>query len=218
MLATLTLSTVLFAGQSADKVNFAHRYAKGETLEYTFQVKGDADNGPMEINSAFTVKVGEKAEKGTDVTVVPKMLKMSMDGNEMDQGSSLGETKYTLDAFGLPDNVSMEGASGILMIPFVISYLPNKELASGETFDVKWDKEGAFVKGSGKYDGEGKVGEKTYPKLSMKTTFKPTGGNDPHEAQMTYDVYFDKESGHVSMVKGKVDVEAQHFDFTLTRK
>ena len=218
MLATLTLTSALLASQAADKVNFAHRFTKGESLDYTFQVKGDADNGPMEINAAFTVTVGEKVTKGTNVTVTPKSLKMSMDGNEMDQGSSIGDTKYTLDPFGVPDVLTMEGASGILMIPFILSYLPNKELASGDAFDIKWENEGAYIKGSGKFDGEGKVGEKSLPKLSMKTSFKPSGSGDPHEAQMTYDVFFDKDSGHVSMVKGKVDVDAQHFDFTLTRK
>lgn len=216
MLATFALlgSLLTFPVQDTNKVNFAHNFAKGQTLAYELKFDGHGVQGDMEIDAAFSILFGDKADKGTNVTITPKSIKMKGGGQDIDQPSN-GDTKYILDEHGMPNTVSMDGSEGIIVIPLVLSYLPNKELAVGETFDIDWKKDTTSFKGTGKYEGTDKVDEKSFPKITIKAKLNPGGQGD---GDIEYAVYFDKEAGHIALLKGKVQVENQEFNFVLTKK
>jgi len=216
MLATFALLGTLLTApvQDKDKVNFAHNFTKGQTVAYELNFKGKTDGGDMEVNAAFTISFGDKVVKGTDVTVSPKSMKMTRDGQDAGGGGT-GDVKFVLDEHGMPDSVSMEGDSGMLVIPLVLSYLPNKELAVGDTFDINYDKNSTSFKGTGKYEGMEKVNDKSLPKISVKAKLNPGGGG---EGDLDYVFFFDKDSGHIALLKGKAAVDNQEFNFVLTKK
>lgn len=216
MLATFALLGTLLTipVQDSEKVNFAHNFTKGQTVAYDLNFKGNGGQGEMEINAAFSILFGDKADKGTNITLSPKSMKMKAGGQDIDQPGA-GETKYILDEHGMPDTISMEGMEGIFVIPLVLSYLPNKELAVGDSFDIDWKKDTTTFKGTGKYEGTDKFNDKTFPKISIKAKLNPGGQGD---GDIDYTILFDKDAGHVVMLKGKVDVDSQEFNFVLTRK
>ena len=216
MLATFAILGTLLTTpiQDKDKVNFAHNFTKGQTVAYVLNFKGKGDGGDMEVNADFTILFGDKADKGTSVTVSPKSMKMTHDGQDAG-GSGSGDMKFILDEHGMPDSVSMQGDSGMLVIPLVLSYLPNKELAIGDTFDINYDKDQTTFKGTGKFEGTEKINDKTLPKISIKAKLNPGGGG---EGDLDYVIYFDKDSGHIALLKGKAAVDNQEFNFVLTKK
>lgn len=216
MLGTFALLGTLLTipAQDKDKVNFAHNFTKDQTVAYELNFKGGGGGSDREMNVAFTILFGEKEAKGTSVTVSPKSVKMTQDGETRDQ-SGVGDMKFILDEHGMPDSISMNGDSVMLVIPLVLSYLPNKELAVGDTFDINYDQSGTTFKGTGKYDGIDKANDKSLPKLTIKAALNPGGEG---EGQLEYAIFFDKESGHIALLKGKADVETQQFNFVLTKK
>lgn len=214
MLATLALFGTLLT-TPVEKVNFAHNFAKGQSLAYDMNFTGSEGGGEIEIKAAFTVDYGDRTDKGTNVVLKPKSLKMSANGNEMDQSDGLGDLNFCLNANGMPDDLKMDGPTGMLAIPFVLSYLPNKELEVGDTFDINYSTGNISYKGAGKFEGMEKIGEKTLPKLTIKATLKP---GDQGEGELTYTVYFDPQSGHVDTIKGGALVENNEFKFTVSKK
>ena len=215
MLGTFALLTTLMTSPAQDKVNFTRVFTAGQKLTYNFDLKGGTDQGDMQIEAGFEVLVGDKAEKGTNVTLTPKKVSMNMNGQVMDQTGDSSTMKFILDEFGMPDTINMSGSTAVLTLPFLITYLPNKELEVGDTFTIDWKGGDVTYKGTGKFEGMETLEGKAWPKLSVKAVLHP---GDDHDGELTYNVYFDKETGLVNLVKGAASVEAQEFKFTLTKK
>lgn len=215
MIGTLALVGALLTSPTMDKVKFNHTYTAGQKETYTFDLKGDTSQGEMAFETGFDVVFSDKSEKGTPVAVKATKLNMNMGGQVMDRSSDTPELKFVLDEFGMPDSFNMEGEQAILTLPFLITYLPNKELEVGEEFKIDWKAGDITYKGSGKFEGTETVDGKTWPKLAVKAVLHP--GED-HDGELTYSVYFDKDNGKVMLVKGAANIESEEFKFTLTKK
>jgi|GEM_PF-5320921 len=215
MIATIALLGTLLTTPHMEKVNFAHNFAQGQTALYDLKITGTGGGGDIEMNAAFTLLMGEKTTSGTNVTVKPTAMKMSMNGNDVDQSDEVSEFKYVLDEHGMPETINMTGREMVIIIPLVLCYLPNKELDVGDSFDVDFEKGDATVKGTGKFEGMEKVGEKSLPKLSIKSLLHAGQGND---SELTYTSVFDPATGRIALIKGTAVVGNQEFNFELTKK
>lgn len=215
MLGTFLLLGTLLTTPIEDKVNFTRVFTSGQKAEFSFDLKGSGDQGEIAFETGFEILTGDKADKVTNVTLTPKKLVMNMGGQIMDQSSEVAALNFKLDEFGMPDTFNMSGNTAILTLPLLITYLPNKELEVGETFNIDWKSGNVTYKGTGKFEGMETIDGKSWPKLAVKAVLHP--GED-HDGELTYSVYFDKESGSVNLVKGGASVESQEFKFTLTKK
>ena len=215
MIGTIALLGTLLTTTHQDKINFAHVFTAGQTVAYDFNLKGGGDQGEMEVNASLSILIGDKADKGTNVTLTPKSMKMSVNGQEMDRGSGAGDTKFTLDEHGMPDTMSMNGDSAILTLPLILTYLPNKELEVGESFDINVKNGDTTYKGTGKFEKMETGGEKPLPQLSVKAVL---GTGDGHDGNLDYTVSFDQSTGRIVLIKGTAILENQEFKFTLTKK
>ena len=214
MLATFALIGALFTAPLSEKVNFAHTLTAGKSLNYSFEFNGETPQGEMKVEALYTILVGDKATKGTNITFTPSSVKMNFSGQEMDQTAAIGESKYVLDEHGTPDTLTMDGMSAITTIPLLITYLPNKELEIGDTYPIDVKVGQVTFKGTGKYEGDETTEGKATSKLSVKATL---GTGDGQDGSLDYTMFFDKESGTVTLLKGKASMESQEFTISLKK-
>lgn len=211
MIGKLALLCALMTAASADKVNFVHTFTKGDSIPYELEVKGGES---MEMSTSVNLVIGEKDSKGTNVTVVPKSMKMQVSGQDIDQPEAK-ETKFLIDANGMPDKIDMHESGGFLTIPLILTYLPSKELEVGESFNIDFKAGEATYKGTGKFEGVETVGEMSVAKLSVKSVLHVGEGPD---GSLDFTVNYDPTAGRVLLAKGQIDMQDQKFSFTLTKK
>lgn len=212
MLATLSIIGTLLTSLPLEKVNFAHIFEPEKTISYTLNVTGNQGGQEMKIASSVDLLIGSKTEKGTNVTLSPKTLTINAGGNEMDQTSSLSDSKILLDANGIPDNLELNGTNTFVSVMLILTYLPNKELEVGDTYEFSFKRGSVAVKGSGKFEGTEKLNDVEMQKLKVTSTVTPESGGD---GELTYTVLFDKSKGRVVEVTGRANVEGEELDISL---
>ena len=215
MIAALSLIGTLLVTPQIEKVKFSHIFESGKTISYELNVTGDQGGQSMVIDVAVDLIIGEKSEKGMGATISPKTLKISAAGNDMDQSSALSDMKTVLDENGVPQELELNGVSTFTSVMFILTYLPNKELEVGDSFDFKFTKGSVSVKGTGKFEGVEKLNEIEMQKLKISSTVTPESGG---EGELTYSVLFDKAQGRVMLVTGKAVVEGQEMNILLKKK
>src|SRR5262245_39364199 len=135
MLKSAALLLGLSLGSASDKVDFTPNQSAGTSVSYALSLKVEGDE---EIVASTTLKwtYGDKSEKGVKTAV--RVEKQSVGVNGSDIGEQIGDRDFVLDASGMPDEFSMGGPEALLVIAHVCTYLPAKQLDTGESFDIDW--------------------------------------------------------------------------------
>lgn len=214
MIATLALATALAQQPAAQSTNFAPRFAKGETTSYVAKVTGSDGGNEVMFHVEFDLTVTDDAKEGkTPCRVKYTKVVANFGGNEDDQ--TIDDAEVTLNKFGVPTSMEMEGPSSIGLVSLVMQYLPSKEMKVGDTYFGDLDLGGAKVTLSGSYAGEETLEGTKYAVLKSKSTLTPTG-----EEAATLDTksYFDAATGKVVRTESTIMTPDGEFKLTVTAK
>ncbi len=214
MIGTFTLIAALLIPSTQEKVNFSPRFETGRSSTYTFEFGGKTNQGDVLAKAEILITFGDKKDTKTSAVVTTKSMSMTMNGQE--QSSSLpGDLSVTLDEHGVPESASLQGSGGMVLIPMVFAYLPNKELAPGDTFDIAWKTESLSYKGLGTFEGLEDLSGKKLPKLKVKSRLEPSEGD---AGDLDLHIWYDPQLGQVAKLEGTAKVGNDSFNFTYTRK
>ncbi len=216
MLATLTLAAMMAQqpAATAQATDFTHKFTKDETMAYAVKVSGSDNGTDVVFDLEFEVTATGEAKDGkTPCHIKFQRVVASFGGSE--QPMDMAELDVTLDKFGAPTSMDMEGASGVAYVALVLQYLPNKSLAVGEGFKAELDLGGAKVAHEGTYSGDEELAGKKYSVIKSKSTLTPTG-QEP--GNLTSKSFFDSTTGKVVRIDSTIATPDGEFKLTVTAK
>lgn len=205
-LTTLLIATLL-AAQSPAKL--AHTYAKDTKATYSIEVKVPDGDGVITSDVTFTSLDAE----GNHKVSAPK-VSVSMGGSE--QTAELNIEKIKFDANGLVEQLEFSETGVALILPTVLSYLPNSSVEKNKSFEVKEKRESYTLEGSGKVIEYKEKEGKSQVVIEYKISLTP-GGAEP--GQLTFKSTFDVATGQLLLSEGTVEIGSQSpAPFTVKKK
>ncbi len=216
MLATLTLAAMI--GQqptaAAQAINFTYKFIKDETMAYAVKVSGSDNGSDVVFDLEFEVTTTGEAKDGkTPCHIKFQKVVASFAGTE--QPMEMAELDVTLDKFGAPTAMNMEGAGAVAYVALVLQYLPNKSLAVGESFKADLDLGGAMIAHEGTYSGDEELEGKKYSVIKSKSTLTPTG-QEP--GNLTSKSFFDAVTGKVVRIDSTIATPDGEFKLSVVAK
>jgi hypothetical protein len=213
MTATIIASLVLIVPVQ-DTYDLSHKWAKGDSVTYLLDVKGDAEGQQMTARAKMSLAFGDAADKGTAALLTPLEMAFAMGGQEMDQMSSVSASNVVVDKHGMATDLAFNGSSGFFLLTMVATYLPAQPLGVGGTWDIDWTGSGVKMTGKGELAGiEERDGAKVC-KLVTKAQLVPTG-QEPGDLTVT--TWYDPAKRTVIGSEGTVAVTGVNLTFTVKR-
>ncbi len=214
MLATLTLAALMAQQPSAQTTNFAPKFTKDETMAYAVKVTG-ADNGTevvFDVQFELTT-TGEPKDGKTPCHI--RFLKMLANFGGNEENMDLIEMDVTLDKFGSPTEMTMDGLLAVPYVALLTQYLPNKSMKAGDTYKADMDLGAAKIAMEGSYTGEEELEGKKYSVLTVKTILTPSGQD---HGTLSTKSYYDASLGKVVKTESTIATPDGEFKLSVVAK
>ena len=204
----LTMAPAIVLPDTLEKVHLAKVYKVGDIDTYKISFSMGKEGGSeFALAAELTNKVTKVRDIGAEVE--QKVAKFALTQGGGDSGAPApGIRLQDFDKFGMPTAVSVQNGDVVYIFGAFPGYLPNADVAIGDSFDIKW----AAADKSFKLEGTGKLvevltmdGEKV-AKIEGKVMGTPEGESP---GQVSYTSYVNLETGKLIKAEGKLSLEDQ---------
>ena len=210
MLTALVLMAAMAAPSTAAPVNFVHGYKEGDKL--TYELAFGSEEIGMEMNITFDLTVGATNDGKTDITIEVTEYDTSAFGNAEEAERSVD---LVLDVNGAPVMDDVEGNNMMLYIALLTTYLPNKSLDEGGTFEFKRSNDEFEMTSQGKFSGMEEVDGTNYALLESEATAIPS---DDDEATLVIKTYYNPANMRVERTSAEINTPNGVFSVSLKMK
>lgn len=215
MLSTLILTTVAAQSAVAKATTFEHLFTKDQRTTYAVDISGSEEGNDINFKVEFDLTPKSDTKEGkTDVAIKVLRASASFGGQEMPM-DGLADTQVTLDKFGAPTVVSMNGMEGVLYVTLLTQYLPAKSLKVGESFKADLTVTGGKYSTEGTYAGDEALDGKTYAVIKSKSTFTPDG---QEEGTLGTKSFFDPVARRIVRTESTIMTPDGEFKMVITTK
>lgn len=206
VIQVLSASALLLSGTSGEKVAFKRTYTANETATYSMSLKGEAQGFEILGEAEIEYKVTEVSEGIAKVARNPLKFSVQIDGEVM-PGMDISPDSCKMDAFGMPDSLSSEGAEWAYTIVAFAGFVANQEVETAQDFKVNWKGKdnGSTVTGTGKLIAVEELEGRKVAKVKYELEVVPNGEEVPGLA--TFESTYDLGTGQLVRSKGSLSIE-----------
>ncbi len=209
MLTTLVLAATMGAPATVAPVNFVHSYKEKDKL--TYEMKLINEEMDMQADVVFDLTVGATKDDKTNVTI--QFTKADMGG--FGPTNDMSPIELVLDKNGFPLLNQVQPDNMPLALTLTTTYLPNKKLDVGESFEFERDNHGAPFTCKGKFAGMVDIDGTSYALLESEATIMP---GDDHDATLVTKTYYNPATKRVERTSAVLTTPGIAFKMLLTLK
>lgn len=201
-----SVSALLLSGAHSEKVALKRTYSANETTTYSMSLKGEAQGFEILGEAEIEYKVTEVSEGIAKLSRNPLKFSVQIDGQEM-PGMEVSPDTCKIDANGMPESLSSEGAEWAYTIIAFAGYVANQEVETAQDFKVNWKAKsnGSAVTGTGKLVAVEELEGRKVAKVKYELEVVPDGEEVPGIA--TFESTFDLATGQLILSKGSLSIE-----------
>jgi hypothetical protein len=217
MMTALTLSWVMAFGMpqggkaaapapAAKDVMLKRVYKLDEKQGYTFEMTMGSGDGDLKIEGGFNWSAVKLDGAGADILIETTKLRVSFNGQGEDAPDLPKPLTLKFDEFGMPTKIDLDEDSNPAIGLMVACYLPNKGVALGGTYPIKWESsDGYKLDGTGTLIATGRLYEEHVSKIQFeaKTTEKSGG-----EGKISGTLYANLDTGKLVKAEGTAEFES----------
>lgn len=209
MLTTLILATATMAAPATiAPVNFVHGYRQGCKL--TYEMAFGFVTG-LELTMTFDLAVGATNNGKTDV-----LLEVT-DRGAFSISEEEGAIHLVLDANGVPVMDDIEGMKMTFYFALLTTYLPDKPLDEGDTFEFRRETDAFETSSKGRFSGMEAVDGTTYAVLESEATVIELEG-DEDKVTLKIKTYYNPANKRVERTYAEVSTSDGDFSLSLKMK
>ena len=208
MLTTMVLAAVMAAPSSVTPVNFVHGYKQGDTLSY--EMNFESEDMGYEMSMTLDLVFGATKDGKTDVTI-----KITEEDSSTGEMQEMDDIELVFDRNGVPIVGELTNNAMIIVIVLMTTYLPNKQLDVGETFEFTRNNEEFEMTSKGKFAGMELVKGADYAVLESDAIVST---EDDGDVTLKIKTYYNLRNKRVERTTAEISTPDGELSLSLTMK
>ena len=208
MLTTLVLAAAMAASSSVAPVNFVHAYKQGDKLTYAMNFVSE-DMG-FEMSMTLYLLFGATKDGKTDVTI-----KITEEDSSTGEMQEMDDIELVFDRNGVPIVGELSANGLMIVIVLMTTYLPNKQLDVGESFEFVRENEEFEMTSQGKFAGMELVKGADYAVLESDAIVST---EDDGDVTLKIKTYYNPRNKRVERTTAEISTPDGELSLSLTMK